>query len=270
MELQTILFSALSIGGLGLVFGVGLGIAAKKFAVEVDPLIPLVRDALPSANCGACGFAGCDAFAKAVVEGHAPTNGCPVGGKSCAENVAKIMGVEASTLERKVAFVKCNGTCTNAKEKYDYYGVSDCRDATYLQGGGSKACSYGCLGLGSCYKACMFGAIDIIDGIAVINEEKCTSCGMCVATCPKKLIELVPEDKGTRVQCNSQDKGKDVKASCRVGCIGCKMCQKACQYDAIIIDGNLAKVDYSKCVQCGACVAKCPTKAIIGELPKEA
>ncbi len=264
MEISSIVFSAASIGGLGLLFGLGLGVAAKKFAVKIDPLIPLVRDALPSANCGACGFAGCDAFAKAVVEGHAPTNGCPVGGKECAERVAAIMGVDAVTKERTTAFVKCNGSCDNAKQKYEYYGVVDCRDEAYLQGGGSKTCSYGCLGGGSCVKACMFDAINIVDGIAVIDEEKCTSCGMCVATCPKNLIEIIPAAKTTRVVCNSQDKGKDVKAACSVGCIGCRMCFKACEYDAIIIDGTLAKVDYEKCVLCNACRDKCPTKAIVG------
>lgn len=262
MEITTILFSGLSIGGLGLLFGLGLGVAAKKFAVEVNPLIAAVREALPSANCGACGYAGCDAFAKAVVEGDAKTNGCPVGGASCAEAVAAIMGEEAGTMEATTAFVKCKGTCDVAKEKYHYYGLSDCTAANYLQGQGSKQCTYGCLGLGSCVKACMFGAIDIIDGVAVINEEKCTSCGMCVEACPKNIIEIIPADAHIRVDCNSQEKGKDTRAACSVGCIGCQKCSKVCEYDAIEFINGLAHIDYEKCTRCGACVEACPMKTI--------
>lgn len=262
MDITTILFSGLSIGGLGILFGLGLGVAAKRFAVEVNPLIADVREALPSANCGACGYAGCDAFAKAVVEGDAKSNGCPVGGQSCAEAVAAIIGEEAKVLEATTAFVKCKGTCDVAKEKYEYYGVTDCVAASYLQGKGSKACTNGCLGLGSCVKACMFGAIDIVDGVAVINEEKCTSCGMCVASCPKDIIEIIPSDASVRVDCNSIEKGKDTRLACSVGCIGCRKCAKACEYDAFEFINGLAHIDYSKCTKCGACIEACPTNAI--------
>lgn len=262
MELTSILYPALSIGGLGILFGLGLGIAAKKFAVEVDPLVPLVRDALPSANCGACGYAGCDAFAKAVVEKAAAPNGCPVGGAATAEQISKILGIEVSATAKQVAFVKCNGTCDKAKEKYEYDGIKDCKSAAALQGGGPKSCEYGCLGYGSCKNVCMFGAIEMVDGIAVIDPEKCTSCGLCVAACPKDIIELVPDDSKIRVKCNSLDKGKAVKSSCEVGCIACRMCVKACEFDAIHVNNNLAKIDYDKCTQCNACVEKCPTNAI--------
>lgn len=263
MDITNILYAALCIGGLGLLFGLGLGFAAKKFAVEVDPLVPVVRDLLPGANCGGCGFAGCDAFAKAVVEGVAPPNGCPVNNKEKAKEIAKALGKETTELIKKTAFVKCNGTCENANEKYEYYGITDCVSASYLQGTGSKSCEYGCLGLGTCVKSCMFDAITVINGIAVVDEEKCTSCGMCVKSCPKTLIELVPAASPTRVICHSKDKGKSVKEKCKVGCIACSLCVKACQYDAIHVNDSLAKIDYEKCVNCGACVAKCPTKAII-------
>lgn len=262
MDFNSILLSGLSIGGLGLVFGVGLGVAAKKFAVEVNPLISEVREALPSANCGACGYAGCDAFAKAVVEGGAKTNGCPVGGQATAEAVAALMGEEVSEMAATTAFVKCKGTCEVAKEKYEYYGVEDCVAASYLQGQGSKQCTFGCLGLGSCVKACMFGAIDIVDGVAVINEEKCTSCGMCVQACPKKIIEIIPADASVRVDCNSEEKGKDTRQACTVGCIGCRKCSKACEYDAFEFINGLAHIDYDKCTRCGACIEVCPTNAI--------
>lgn len=262
MDMMTIVYAALSIGGLGLLFGLGLGVAAKKFAVEVNPLIAEVREALPSANCGACGYAGCDAFAKAVVEGDAKTNGCPVGGQSCADELAALMGEEAGSLQATTAFVKCAGTCDKAKEKYEYFGVTDCVAAGYLQGKGSKACTDGCLGLGSCVKACMFDAITIVDGIAVVDEAKCTSCGMCVSSCPKDIIEIIPADASTRVNCNSHEKGGDTRKACTVGCIGCRKCSKVCEFDAFTFDGVLAKIDYEKCTQCGACIEACPTNAI--------
>lgn len=262
MEVTTILYSAISVGGLGLLFGLGLGVAAKKFAVEVNPLISEVRDALPSANCGACGYAGCDAFAKAVVDGDAKSNGCPVGGQDCADAVAAIMGEEAGSMIATTAFVRCSGNCDVAKEKYEYYGVTDCTAANYLQGQGSKACTYGCLGLGSCVKACMFDAIKIEKGIAVIDEEKCTSCGMCVASCPKDIIEVMPVASRVRINCNSEDKGKDTRQACTIGCIGCRKCSKVCEFEAIEFRNGLAFINYEKCTQCGACIDACPTNAI--------
>lgn len=262
MDMEIILFSGISIGGLGLLFGLGLNFAAKKFAVAVDPMFPEVRNALPGANCGACGFAGCDAFAKAICNNEAEITGCPVGGSDTVEALSKILGVEATAVAKEVAYVKCAGTCHVAKEKYIYDGVMDCKNAAFLQGKGSKQCEYGCLGYGSCVSACEFGAIDIVDGIAVINEEKCVACGKCIATCPKALIEMIPQEKEVRVSCNSREKGKAVKTACDVGCISCRMCVKACEFDAIVFENNIAKVDYSKCTECNACADKCPTKAI--------
>lgn len=258
-----ILIPILILSGLGVLAGLGLGYASKKFAVEVDPRVPAIREALPSANCGGCGYAGCDAFAKAVAEGEAPIDGCPVGGSSTTEALANIMGIKAEQKEKQVAFVKCNGTCDKSKEKYEYVGICDCLEAAHIPGAGSKGCSYGCLGLGTCERACPFGAIDIIDGVAVVNKEKCTSCGKCIDACPKALINFVPYSKKVHVACNSKDKGKDVKSACEVGCIGCRMCTKVCPNEAINVTDFLAKVDYDKCIECGLCAEKCPTKAII-------
>lgn len=263
MDVQSIIFSALSIGGLGLVFGLGLGFAAKVFEVKVDPLIPIVREALPGANCGACGFAGCDAYAKAVVVEGAAITSCPVGGADLVEELSKIMGVEAVEVEKQVAYVKCQGSCEKAVEKYEYSGVMDCKNAAFLQGKGSKGCEYGCLGLGSCVKACDFGAIDLVDGIAVINKDKCVACTRCVLECPKNLIEMVADAKKVRVACASEEKGKTAKANCKTACIACKMCEKACEFDAIKVEKNIARINYDKCTQCDACVTKCPTKAIL-------
>jgi len=263
MDVQSIIYSALSIGGLGLLFGIGLGVAAKVFEVKVDPLVPVVREALPGANCGACGYAGCDAYAKAVVIEGAAITMCPVGGSDLVVNLSKIMGVEAVEIAKQVAYVKCQGNCDNAVEKYQYDGIMDCKNATFLQGKGSKGCEYGCLGLGSCVTACEYDAIDIIDDIAVINKDKCVACGLCVLECPKDLIEMVPDDKKVRVACASLDRGKPVKDNCSVGCISCKMCEKACEFDAIHVINNIALIDYDKCTECDACVEKCPTDAIL-------
>ncbi len=259
--MESILYPVLSIGGLGIIFGLILGFAGIKFKVEQDERIPLVRECLPGANCGGCGFAGCDAFSEAVVSGKAKTNGCPVGGAAVGAKVAKVMGLEAVEEEKMVAFVKCAGNCEVSSTKYNYYGLNDCAMENALAGG-AKGCSYGCLGDGNCVKACNFGAISVVDGVAVVDKEKCTSCGQCIAVCPKQLIELVPYKNSIHVACNSKDNGKTVRANCSAGCIGCTLCQKTCGNDAVHIENFLAKIDYSKCTECGACTEKCPTKAI--------
>lgn len=268
MDITNYINPVLSLGGLGLLFGILLGYASKKFAIEVDPKIPAVRDALPGANCGGCGYPGCDACAKAMVEGEASPDACPVGGAEVAKNIGEILGISVEAGEKTVAFVKCKGTCDKSKEKFKYNGIMDCRQAAHTPGEGSKSCSYGCLGLGSCVEACAFDAIGIVDGIAVVDEDKCTACGMCVKACPKNLIDLVPASKKVRVQCNSEDKGKDVRSYCEVGCIGCNICQRTCKFDAIKVTNNIAQVDYSKCTQCMECVNKCPTKVISGLVEK--
>ena len=263
MDPMSIVYPVLSVGGIGVVFGACLGVASQVFKVDEDPRVSAVLEALPGANCGGCGFPGCGGCASAIVAGTAPVNACPVGGAAVAEKVGSIMGIEASASEPMAAFVKCGGTCEKAKEKYDYFGIDDCNMAVQLAGQGAKSCSYGCLGLGSCKKACAFGAIEIVDGIAVIDKEKCVACGKCVEACPLGLVTLVPYTAEHLVQCNSHDKGKDVKAKCDNGCIGCTLCTKQCEFDAIHMDNNVAVIDYEKCTNCGKCAAKCPVKVII-------
>ncbi len=262
MDLNSILFPVLSLGSLGLLFGLGLGLAGIKFAVKEDPNLPLVRDTLPGANCGGCGFAGCDAFAAAVVSGKAEITGCPVGGRKVAAAIAEVLGIVADEKERHVAFVKCGGSCDKTRSNYEYDGLMDCTAITHLASGGSKSCTYGCLGGGSCYRACNFNAIEMVDGIAKIKNENCTACGKCINACPKNLIELLPDKNLVKVNCNSRDNGKMTKTNCDVGCIGCKICEKACNFDAVHIENNLARVDYTKCTMCNECTKKCPTKAI--------
>lgn len=237
---EKILFPVLSLGGMGLIFAIGLALAYKKFEVKADPKVESIREVLPGANCGACGYPGCDGFATAVAIGEAPTTGCPVGGPSVVEDICNILGVEADMADETVAKVLCQGDMDNAKDKYIYRGIADCAAANMLSDG-PKSCSYGCLGLGSCVKVCQFDAIHINDrGIAVVDEEKCTACGLCVEACPKDLIEMVPKRNLVQVTCISQDRGKDVRGHCSVGCIGCQICVKACEFDAIEMVGNVA------------------------------
>jgi Na+-translocating ferredoxin:NAD+ oxidoreductase RNF subunit RnfB len=250
------------VGATGLFIGLFLGFAAKKFEIKVDEREAAVRELLPGNNCGGCGFPGCDGLAKAIANGQAPVNGCPVANQAVYDKIAEVMGTEAAETEKTVAFVKCSGTCDKTEVKYEYYGIKDCNKAALVPGKGNKKCSYGCMGYGSCVKVCAFDAIHIVNGIAVVDKEKCAGCSKCTAECPNKLIEMVPVKARHLVSCGSHDKGKDVKASCQAGCIGCKMCVKACEFGAISVDDNLAYIDYSKCTNCGKCAAVCPVKVI--------
>ena len=262
MDMQNVIYAVAVLFIMGIVFAILLGVAAKVFAVEVDERIPLVRECLPGANCGGCGFPGCDGLAAAIVEGRAPVNGCPVGGAAAAEKVAKVLGVEVAAGDRQVAHVYCNGGC-NAKDKANYEGLQDCNAAMRVASG-PKACSFGCMGLGSCVKACAFDAIHIVDGVAKVDTDKCVACGKCVSTCPKKIINLVSEVKKVHVNCVNKDKGPAVKKACSAGCIGCGICAKTCTHDAITVENNVAYIDFTKCKLCRECEAMCPTGAIIG------
>ena len=258
-----VVLAALVIGITGILIGLLLGIAGKIFAVEVDERVTLVREELPGNNCGGCGFAGCDVLAEAIVKGEAPVNGCPVGGPKAAAAIGGIMGSAAGEMEKRVAFVKCNGTCDKTEIKYNYYGIHDCRKLALIPGHGEKKCAYGCMGYGSCVSVCNFDAIHIMNGVAKVDKDKCTACGQCIKACPNHLIELVPYEAAHLVQCSSQDKGKDVKAACEAGCIGCGICVKQCEAGAVTLENNLAYIDQSKCTQCGKCAAKCPAKIIL-------
>lgn len=261
MELINVLYAVLALGGMGLLFGVLLAVASKAFYVKTDERVEQIHEALPGANCGGCGFSGCSAFATNVVSGNAQINGCPVSNEEIVKKIAAIMGVEADSKEKTVAKVMCSGCDGIAKKKFEYNGIDDCVAAVRL-GGGDRECQYGCVGLGSCVKKCQFDAIEIIDGVAVVNPEKCTSCGMCIDICPKGIIESVPYKSTVWVACSSKDKGPVVRQVCNIGCIACRICEKVCPEDAIKVNDNCAAIDYSKCTNCGECVRKCPRKVI--------
>lgn len=257
--------AVLILGSLGLLFGGLLAFAAKKLAVETDPLVESIRDNLPGINCGACGYAGCDELAKAVARKEALVTSCVPGGIAVAEKLAEIMGTEKPTeIDKKVAVVLCCGDNNLAKTSFDYDGVQDCR-AAFLYGGGHKTCPFSCLGLGSCAAVCPFDAITMSKtGLPLIDQDKCMACGKCKAICPKKVIELVsPEAVSPIVKCRSTQKGKEVRAVCDVGCIACGICVKNCPEGAIVLENNLAKIDPDKCTNCGICVEKCPRKCIL-------
>lgn len=259
--MPVIIITAIVLTLVGIAVGFGLVATGRKFHVDVDEREAAVRAVLPGNNCGACGYAGCDAMAAAIAKGEAPVSGCPVGGTPVAEEIGAIMGVKAEAVERKVAFVRCKGSCDVTHNQGNYIGVRDCRTAA-LSGMNVPDCDYGCLGFGSCESVCPNDAIKVVNGVAVVNEKKCVACGLCVKACPKGLIELVPEKSRVRVQCSNRERGPVVKKVCEAGCIGCTLCVRQCESDAISVTNNLARVNYDNCIQCGKCAEKCPSKVI--------
>ena len=255
------------LGGLGLVFGLVLAAASKVFYVETDPRLDQLNACLPGANCGGCGFAGCGAYAEAVLKGEAPVGKCASGGNECAQAMAAIMGVQAEAVTRKVAMVRCSGARTfdaegnltkGAKMKANYEGFHDCLAASKVGGSGPLSCKFGCLGYGSCTRVCKYGAISVKNGVAVVDEDLCVGCMACAQVCPRKVITAVEPDRNVVIGCNSLAKGAVTNRACTIGCIGCGKCMKTCPSGAITITNNLAQIDYSKCTNCGECAKVCP------------
>jgi electron transport complex protein RnfB len=251
----------MSLSGIGLTAAVALGLAAKKFAVETDPRELAILEALPGVNCGACGFAGCAGYAKALVAGEVDPNLCPPGGPDLVARLANILGVDVAIGEPQVAVVICQGDNVTAANKYHYLGLNDCVAAQRIADG-PKLCPGGCIGLGSCERACPFDAIEITpDGLAVINREKCTGCRKCVNVCPRHVIRMAPRSKTLHVLCNSHDKGVLIRKYCQVGCIGCQVCVKVAP-EVFQVTHFLATVDYEQEGDATAAIAKCPTRCI--------
>jgi Na+-translocating ferredoxin:NAD+ oxidoreductase subunit B len=265
---MTIIYTVITLGAIGSSAAVILYFVAQKFKVYEDPRIDEVEGALPGANCGGCGYAGCRAFAEACVkEGDLRDLYCPVGGNDCMGGVAKILGLEAVKKDPRVAVLRCNGTCEHRPKINNFDGAATCAiiHATYS---GETACRYGCLGCGDCCTVCDFDALhmDPVTGLPVVDEDKCTACGACVRECPKDLFELrkkLPKHRKIYVACRNEDKGPVNKKACAVACIGCSKCFKVCEYDAITMGNNLAFIDSDKCKFCRKCAPVCPTNAII-------
>ncbi|MDY6065381.1 MAG: RnfABCDGE type electron transport complex subunit B [Finegoldia sp.] len=262
--MSEILTPFIILGVLGIVFALLLGFASRKFYVPVDRKVAEVREALPGANCGACGFPGCDGLANAIVNEGASLNSCPVGGQAVADEIALIMGADGqSSSVKEVACVMCQGKPQYAKEKFKYKGIRDCRANNNLQGG-SKACPDGCLGCGTCVDYCEFDALHIVNGVAKVDEDKCVACKKCIKVCPRHIIRMKDYNQDVYVRCNSHEKGKEVRKYCSVGCIGCGICTKMCP-EGFELDNNLAYFNYDPSLdseKVKMAIDKCPTKAI--------
>ncbi len=259
--MNEILTPVMIVAGIGLLAGLILAIASIVMAVPKDEKAEAIRDMLPGANCGACGFSGCDGYAKALSSGEAKPGLCPVGGAGVAKNISEYLGCDAGDVTRKVALVHCMGSYDNTTDKVKYEGIETCAGAAIVAGG-IASCQYGCMGLGDCMRACQYDAISICNGVAKIDPARCKGCSMCVQACPKHLISFVLAKKLAVVRCNNCDKGAMTNKVCKIGCIGCKKCEKTCQHDAVHVKDFVASVDSEKCIGCGECVDACPRHCI--------
>ncbi|MBR5139687.1 MAG: RnfABCDGE type electron transport complex subunit B [Clostridia bacterium] len=258
-----ILIPVLLLLGIGIVCALVLSLASHFFGVKEDERAIELRDALPGANCGACGYSGCDAYAKALSCGMTDkTNLCIPGGDGTARRISAILGVEAGDVVEMVAYVGCNGGCKPEERKYIYAGAQTCKAANLLFSG-DRHCTFACLGYGDCMKVCPRDAIKINDrGIAEIDPKKCIGCGLCARTCPNGIIHLVEDTTRVVVKCNNHYKGAEVRKFCDNGCIACGKCEKNCPHGAIKLIDNLARIDYTKCTSCGKCKEVCPIHCI--------
>ncbi len=247
---------------IGLICGIMLSVASKLMAVPVDERFEPVRECLPGANCGACGFAGCDAYANALLEDPSiGANKCVPGGAAAANGIAAVLGIDAGEVIPMVANVGCGGDCNNSGEKYLWQGDRTCKGVKMMFGG-KNICPFGCLGYGDCVEVCPQNAISIIDGISRIDMERCVGCGMCFKECPMGIIKMIPKDAKVTIECSNKTKGKVAMSVCKVSCIGCGKCARGCPVGAIEMVNDLPVIDYEKCVGCRKCASECPRKCI--------
>ena len=243
--ITNVIYAVLVLGVIAVVFGLILSVAAKAFEVKVDERLPKIQACLAGANCGGCGYPGCAGCAEAILAGKAPVTACAPAGAEGAAKIAEIMGMEAPSGEKQVAHVLCNGGEASVKN-FEYVGLHDCVAATKVAGG-PTACSFGCMGFGTCVAACQFDAIHINEqGVAEVDKEKCTNCGACREACPRKLIVEVPYKQKVFVNCSNKEKGPAVTKVCANSCIACGMCERTCKFDAIHVINNVAVIDYDQ------------------------
>lgn len=261
---MTILYALLVVGFLGALFGIGLAFASNALEVKKDERVEAVEEALPGLNCGACGYAGCSAYAEAIVNQGEELTLCGPGGADAAAAIARIMGKEIGlSAEKMVAQVHCRGGRDVSSYKFNYQGMEDCT-ALHLLYGGDKVCKEGCLGLGSCIRVCPVDAIDYDEeGKVWVDKDVCISCGKCIEICPTGVIKWVPYSADYIVACNNTDTGRNVRTYCSVGCIACKICEKKSSEGGYVVENNLSRIDYSRTGDRSAGAEKCPPKCII-------
>ncbi len=259
--IMTYILPILIFAVIGAAAGAILVVCSKVFHVESDETVAQLSEALPGANCGSCGYSGCEGYAEAIAKGEAATNLCKPGGADCARKLAEIMGTEALDAEAVVAFVRCNGCVGATEDRYIFTGTQTCVASERFYNG-KGICRSACDGLGDCVRVCEHDAIAIINGVAVVDPTKCKGCGKCAKVCPNRLIDIIPAAQRYAVQCSNADSAKITKAVCKNGCIGCKICEKKCAVNAIRVENNHASIDGAKCTGCGNCANACPQKCI--------
>ncbi len=260
--MSAIIYATLALCAIGAVCAVILILAAKYLNEPVDEKLLRVRECLPGANCGACGYAGCDGYAEALVSGaEERTNLCIPGADKVSHDISVMFGVEFTDVVEHVAFVRCMGDCEMAKQKYEYEGVQSCRAAKLLYGG-RWACSLGCFGYGDCSKVCPNDAVFVENGVAKVDTKKCSGCGLCAKSCPNDLITIFPDVSHVVVTCSNTERGAVARGKCENACIACKKCERVCPSDAIKVTDNLAHIDYDKCSNCKECAKTCPVGCI--------
>lgn len=260
---STIVLSILILAGIGFLCAAMLYVASRFFSVAVDERVEKLLNMLPGANCGTCGFGGCAQYAKDLMRGRATPDACTVLNEEKSASIASLLGVENHGPDRDVAVLRCQGGNQIVGKRSEYHGIKSCR-AVSLFSGGDKNCVYSCLGYGDCLEVCPFQAISRVEeGLVRIDRDKCTGCGKCIDECPKRVLSLIPKSSEVFVACLSHDRSKKVMQVCKIGCIACKKCEKACPEEAITVEDNLADIDFSKCTVCGLCVEACPTQSII-------
>jgi Na+-translocating ferredoxin:NAD+ oxidoreductase RNF subunit RnfB len=261
--MSIIAVTALFALALAFVIGVVLGFFKDFFKVPGEPMVASIMEILPGANCGVCGYPGCENFAIEVVAGKAKANACTVGGSALPGKIAAITGIDGGEVVETVVVLACQGSSIHTPLKGTYTGIPTCRGAKVA--GGTKLCMWGCLGFGDCIKACMFGAIAVSENdLPIVDYSKCTGCNLCVAECPLSLFKIVRKDqKGSFTLCASTNPVKQIVVkSCRISCFKCGLCIKSCPQNCLSMENNIPIADWSKCTSCGTCAAKCPSKAI--------
>jgi electron transport complex protein RnfB len=258
--------AVVAMGALGAICGSGLYLLSKRYAFEMDERIDRVLEVLPGANCGACGFGSCQAFAEVVVKSVDEVEKIPrciQGGNEVASEIETILGVYPEKPEKQISTLRCSGG-TRCLDRFDYVGVEDCKEVVFLNQEGDKECRFACLGHGTCARTCPFDAINMGEsGLPVIDKYLCRGCGLCVKECPRGLWKLAKFDENFFVACSSNDPGKVVKHVCEIGCTACKICEKNCPAEAVKVIDNLAVIDSRKCTGCGICAEKCPRGVIL-------